>query len=353
MRCSPFFHLSRRLAFLSAVASALPATSACAAEPAPAPEPPHSYAPAELPGKGLAQHPFLYAGEWDYRKPDQTMFMVRDGRVVWTYSIPIKLPDGTLQEWGDATVLSNGNILFARKTGAGLLTPDRKLLWNFDAPPGREIHVAQPLGLDRVMLVENGNPAKVLILNLATGRTEKELALPTGNPAFAHGQLRRVRMTRAGTFLVAHMDWDKVAEYDANGQEIWAVTVRSPWAAVRLPNGSTLVSSNHGFARELNPKGETVWEFTKQDATAAGISLFAVQEANRLANGNTVLANWCPLGIKDPKQWPGSVQILEVTPAKQVVWALRSWEAPADLGPASAIQLLDEPGVPENGDQLR
>jgi hypothetical protein len=27
-----------------------------------------SYAPAVLPGKGLAQHPFLYTGEWDYRK---------------------------------------------------------------------------------------------------------------------------------------------------------------------------------------------------------------------------------------------------------------------------------------------
>jgi len=25
--------------------------------------------PAALPGKGPAQHPFLYAGEWDTRKP--------------------------------------------------------------------------------------------------------------------------------------------------------------------------------------------------------------------------------------------------------------------------------------------
>jgi hypothetical protein len=45
-----------------------------------------SYAPAVLPGKGLAQHPFLYTGEWDYRKTNQTMFIVRDGKVVWTYS---------------------------------------------------------------------------------------------------------------------------------------------------------------------------------------------------------------------------------------------------------------------------
>jgi len=51
--------------------------------------------------------------------------------------------------------------------------------------------------------------------------------------------------------------------------------------------------------------------------------------------------------LKDPKQWPGSVQVLEVTPEKKVVWALRQWDQP-DLGPASSLQLLDEPGVPEN-----
>ena len=310
-------------------------------------------APAVLPGHGLAQHPFLYAGEWDYRKPDQTMFLVRDGKVVWTYSIPIKAADGTLQEWGDVTLLSNGNILYSRKTGAGIVTPAKKVIWNFDAPKGTEIHIAQPVGLDRVMLVENGDPAKLLIVNLASGATEKELVLPTGNPAKSHGQFRRVRMTKAGTFLVAHMDNNKVAEYDANGKEIWAVAVPSPWAAVRLHNGNTLVSSNYGFVRELNPKGETVWEFGKPDAAAAGIRTFVIQEANRLANGNTVIASWCANALKDPKDWPASVQILEVTPDKTIVWALRSWDEPANFGPATAIQLLDEPGVPENGDQQR
>src|SRR5215471_21163360 len=37
---------------------------------------------ATLPGKGLAQHPFLYCGEWDTRKTVQTLFLVRDGKVV-------------------------------------------------------------------------------------------------------------------------------------------------------------------------------------------------------------------------------------------------------------------------------
>src|SRR5277367_1624838 len=44
--------------------------------------------PTTFPGNGLAQHDFLYCGEWDTRKPVQTIFLVRGGKIVWTYSIP-------------------------------------------------------------------------------------------------------------------------------------------------------------------------------------------------------------------------------------------------------------------------
>ena len=38
-----------------------------------------------------------------------------------------------------------------------------------------------------------------------------------------------------------------------------------------------------------------------------------------------------------------SNQAVEVTPDKKVVWALCSWAAPGDLGPATTIQILDRP----------
>jgi hypothetical protein len=358
---SPFHCLFHCLAL-----GALAALPGYAADPAASPQPfpaappagtPVSpMAPATLPGKGLAQHPFLYAGEWNYPEKEQTLFIVRDGRIVWSYGFPTNIvaADGskTLQEFSDATMLSNGNVVFARKTGAGEVTPDKKLIWNYDAPKGFEVHIAQPVGLDRVLIVQNGAPATLMVINTVSGKTEKEFELPVGNPKNAHPQFRRARITAAGTFLVAHMDKAEVAEYDADGKQIWSVAVPSPWSAVRLKNGNTLVGSNRGFAREINPAGETVWELSQKDVP--GIKLFVVQEADRLANGNTVIANWCPNGIKDPKDWAGSVQILEVTPDKKVVWALRSWTAPAALGPASIIQLLDEPGMPEKpGDQQR
>jgi hypothetical protein len=305
-----------------------------------------------LPGKGLAQHPFLYAGEWDHRKPLQTIFVVRDGKVAWSYGIPIRDKDGTLQELGDATMLSNGNIVFSRKVGASEITPDKKIVWNYDAPRGCEIHTAQPLGKDRVLIMQNGDPARLMIIEKATGKTRKELVLPTRNPRSPHGQFRHVRMTRAGTFLVAHMDLNKVVEYDADGNVIWSVPAPSAWAAVRLKNGNTLISGNQrGYAREVDRKGEVVWELTQKDVP--DIKLFTIQELDRLENGNTVVCNWCPGGLRDPKDWPTSVQVLEVTPDKKVIWALRAWTEPADLGPSSSIQLLDEPGVPEDGDLQR
>jgi len=295
-----------------------------------------------LPGKGLAQHPFLYCGEWQERgKTDQAMHIVRDGKVVWSYSIPAS------EELGDCTRLSNGNILFSRRLGASEVTPDKKIVWNYVAPPATEIHTTYPIGLDRVLIMQNGDPARLMIIDKATNKVEKEPVLQTRNPQGIHGQFRHVRITKAGTFLVAHMDLGKVAEYSAESREIWSVPAPSAWAAVRLNNGNTLISGNqHGYVREVNAKGESVWEINKDDLP--GFPLYTVQEVSRLANGNTLINNWA--GSLPLSDWPTVVQLIEVTPDKKIVWALRDWGI---LGPASCTQLLDEPGVPENGDLQR
>ena len=81
------------------------------------------------------------------------------------------------------------------------------------------------------------------------------------------------------------------------------------------------------------------------------IKLFNTQTAIRLANGDMVISNWCA-GNNKTEEWAGTVQVFEVTPDKKVVWALSSWSDP-DLGPATSIQLLDEPGVVENFDLER
>jgi hypothetical protein len=96
----------------------------------------------------------------------------------------------------------------------------------------------------------------------------------------------------------------------------------------------------------VNPKGEVVWEIHKDDLP--GIPLHTVQEVSRLANGNTLINNW--VGNVPTAEWSTVVQLIEVTPDKKLVWALRNWSV---LGPASSTQLLDEPGRPEKRELQR
>jgi hypothetical protein len=287
--------------------------------------------PAVLPGKGLAEHDFFYAGEGKTER----MYIVRDGKVAWSYVHPGK------GEISDAVLQPNGNILFAHQFGVTEINADKQVVWNFDAPPNTEIHTAQPYGTNSVWFVQNGDPAKFVMVNKTTGATEREFVLPVKNPKGTHGHFRHARITDAGTLLVAHMDLGKAAEYDLNGKELWSLDVPGIWSATPLKNGNILVVSNHRLVREVNRAGETVWEWTSADAPDYKLS--SLQLATRLPNGNTIINNWFNQwnGKLDPATAP--VQAIEVTPDKKVVWALRSWTPPADLGPATTLQILSQP----------
>jgi hypothetical protein len=161
-----------------------------------------------------------------------------------------------------------------------------------------------------------------------------------------HGQFRNIRMTKKGTYLIAHLNLGKVIEYDQNWNIILSVDAPSAWSVARLKNGNTLISGNqHGYVKEVNAKGEIVWEINKDDLP--GYPLYTVQQVRRLTNGNTVICNWG--GSLKKEDWDKVVQLIEVTPDKKVVWALYQWDNP-DLGPSSCIQILDEKGKEENGD---
>jgi len=291
-------------------------------------------APALLPGKGLAQHDFFYAGEAKTRD----MYIVKNGQVAWAYH-----DDAGKGEISDAVRLSNGNILFAHQFGVTLISPEKKVLWNHEAPPQCEIHTAQPIGTNRVIFLQNGPEPKLFVANIATGLMEKELAMPVKNTNSTHGQFRHARLTAAGTYLVTHMDMGQVVEYDETGKALWSASLPGAWSASRLANGNTLICGR--VVREVNPQGDTVWEFTSADVPDYKFN--SMQIATRLPNGNTLINNWVNQwnGPIDPNTAP--VQALEIAPDKKIVWALRQWANP-DLGPSTTIELLDAPSVTEH-----
>ena len=128
-------------------------------------------APPVLPGKGLAEHDFFYAGEAKERRA----FIVRKGAVVWAYD-----DAAGRGEISDAVLLSNGNVLLAHQFAVKLIAPDKRVLWNYDAPPGCEIHTAQAIGKEHVLFIQNGDPAMVKLL-LEKGADINRKSLTTGN----------------------------------------------------------------------------------------------------------------------------------------------------------------------------
>jgi hypothetical protein len=100
------------------------------------------------------------------------MFLVNHGKIVWTYST------GPGNEYDDAWMLPNGNILFTRMQYLAEITPGKKAVWRYDAPAGTEIHACQPIGRDRVLFIVNGRPPRLMVVNIKSNAVEVEHVLP-------------------------------------------------------------------------------------------------------------------------------------------------------------------------------
>ncbi|CAN5209554.1 hypothetical protein BH09BAC4_BH09BAC4_28630 [soil metagenome] len=287
----------------------------------------------DLIGGQLGRHNFIYIGENNRR-----ICVVIDGKLAWHYD--------TENDWEDDEVwlLSNGNILHAHMKYIEEITPMKEIVWRYDSPKGAEIHTCQPIGVDKVLFLQNQSEVAIVKLyNKVTGtyEIEKELKELGKGP---HGQCRRFRMTSKGTYVAATLGSHTFYEYDKNFNLIWTHDPGSMWGGVPLKNGNYLFQrENATTSVEINRAGEVVWQASVADiqdqlnklAPNAG-KITATQTCERLSNGNTVIfTRFCDAHIP---------QAIEITPDKKVVWILQDWK---HLGDSVSAQFLDEPGYPE------
>ncbi len=107
-------------------------------------------APELLPGKGLKQYDFFYAGEAKMRN----MYIVCNGKIAWSY-----IDITGKGEISGAILMANGNILFAHQYGITLINRDKKILWNYETPQGYETPMAGLASVYGVsMWMGTGNP---------------------------------------------------------------------------------------------------------------------------------------------------------------------------------------------------
>ena len=277
----------------------------------------------------LAKHDFFYAGQSKQRR----MFIVKNGQVAWAYQDQLKRG-----EISDAILMSDGHILVAHQYGVAEIAQDGSTVWQYAAPEGTEIHAIQPIGKKHVVFVQNGKPAKAVVMEIPTCRIVREFQLPISEKGSVHGQFRNARLSSRGTLLIANMALGCIHEFTCDGKEVDRWDGFLPWSVQEMPKtGNLLITGRKGKIQEINRQGETVWELNTTD-----YGVTQSQKTIRLSNGNHLINNWYNEWNKEPMDTlHAPVQAIEIDKEGKLVWQLRAWKNP-DLGPSTTIQLLNE-----------
>ena len=276
----------------------------------------------------LAKHNFFYAGQ----SKRMRMFILKNGQLDWTFEDTQRRG-----EISDAILMTDGHIMIAHQYGIAEITKDNQTVWQYDAPAGTEIHTIQPIGKTHVVFVQNGKPAKAVVMEIPSKKIVREFVLPTSEKGSVHGQFRNARLTSRGTLLVANMALGCIHEYNSDGKEIDRWDGFLPWSVQELPKGNLLITGRKGRIQEITRMGETVWELNTTD-----YGITQPQKTVRLKNGNHIVNNWYNEWNKTPMDSANApVQAVEIDKTGKIVWQLRAWEKP-DLGPSTTIQLLDD-----------
>lgn len=276
--------------------------------------------------KALSRHDFLYAGQ----SMNPRMFIIKDGQVSWEYH-----NTGRRGEISDAILLTDGNILIGHQYGIMEITQDKKVVWQYDAPEGTEIHTLQPIGRTHVVFVQNGNPAMVKVMEIPSCNIVHEFEVPVQSSV--HGQFRNARLTTRGTLMLCHMSQGYIAEYSVQGNELWRTPLAGAWSAAEIEKEHFLVVGKRGMVKDIMRDGSVAREIHGED-----FGFRNIQKVVKLQNGNLIVNNWWNEWDKVPLDTLNSpLQAVEIDPEGKIVWQLNSWKDP-DLGPATTIQPLDQ-----------
>jgi len=197
------------------------------------------------------------------------------GKEIWTYAAK--------GAWS-AEKLPNGNVLIAEYSQNRVIEVDNsgKLVWQYAA---RNALNARPLPNGNI-IVSLHSPKKVIEVNREK-KTVWEITTP-GSCCDAH-KLENGNVIYCAGNVVIEVSPDKktVWKYDCPGQ---------PYGIQPLRNGNLLVCVLSGKVLEVNRDKKVVWEFAEPNAV----------DAMRLPNGSTLIT--------------GAKRFLEVTPEKKIVW---------------------------------
>lgn len=250
-------------------------------------------------------------------------------QIEWAY------PLDASWECNSATATPDGNILFAYRKGARVISRDKKTLWDIPAPDGCEMQTVRVLPDGNYLLAWCGHPAKIMEVN-PKGEILSETEYETGidNP---HAQFRQVNKNKVGNYLMPLFETSEVREITPEGKLAGTTKLEgTPFSTVLLNNGNYMVACGDGHSlMEVDfDNGKIVRKIGVNDIE--GVSLFFVAQLLPVSNGNLYICNW--QGHDPNAKATNNPQLMEIDKHNKVVWSLNDNDT---FGMISSISTID------------
>jgi hypothetical protein len=221
------------------------------------------------------------------------------------------------EECNDIEVTPKGDVLYAYKQGARLITREHATIWDYKAGETEEVHSASQLPDGGFLIGICGQPARIVELD-SDGKQRNEAVF---NPVSfeTHYQFRQITKTANGLYLVPLMEKRKVLRVTPEGRFKGTVFLGFDLFSVKTLNDSIwLVSGgNSRVFATLNPSLNLLEKGSMQvTSSVKGASLQYVGEIIPYDNGHALIANGkLPSGSINPF-------LVEIDAMRNVVWTL-------------------------------
>jgi len=216
----------------------------------------------------------------------------------------------------DVEITKAGNVLYAYKGGARLITRNHDVIWDFKVEKGQELYTATELPSGEYLLAVCAIPSRIITLN-SKGEKTKEQNFDSGITN-VHGQFRQILPTPANTYLIPLMGKGEVIELTQTGEVIRRVTVGgNPFSVKLLPDGNWLVACGDAHKLVVVDSEKQAVKQTIAAEDVSNVALLFVAEMNNYPNGNVLISNWN--GHSKDKNQP---KLIELDSKSQVVWTL-------------------------------
>lgn len=233
-------------------------------------------------------------------------------------------------ECNSVAATKKGDILYSYSNGAKLITRDHRVVWDYKVERG-EVQTASLLPGGGFLLAVADSPARIIELD-AKGKVVKEVSYDTKIKG-THGQFRKIKKTKNGTYLIPLMARREVVEIDGKGKELMKYKAEgNTFGVCELKDGNLLVSCGdaHTYIILDRTSGEVIKKVKQNDLD--GVALQFVAEIVPVKD-HLLICNW--LGHSDAK---GEPSLIEIDAAGKVVWTLNDKKTYGDISAVFPIK---------------